>query len=42
LAYADTDTIKKNTGAFLDASKQVGIEMNQRAKYVKPNSLVTS
>jgi hypothetical protein len=42
LAYADginivgenTDTIKKNTEALLDASKEVGLEVNQEKCHV--------
>jgi hypothetical protein len=31
----DTDTIKKNTEALLDASKEIGLEMNpEKTKYV--------
>jgi hypothetical protein len=31
----NTDTIKKNTGALLDASKEVGVEIDpEKTKYV--------
>jgi hypothetical protein len=35
IQWEKTDTIKKNTEALLDASKEVGLEMNrQKTKYM--------
>jgi hypothetical protein len=35
LAYADTDTIKKNLETLIDAEKEVGLELNvEKTNYV--------